>query len=137
MNNFEKTIDIVHRAMDASAIRRDVIANNIANAQVPNFKRSEINFESELKRALETEKQKPVLELTLTDPQHIPNWKARDYREVQPRRVLDYVSESKNNGNNVDAEQEFMLALQNQMLYNLLAESETFEFGQVNLVLRG
>jgi flagellar basal-body rod protein FlgB len=137
MNNFEKTIDIVHRAMHASAIRRDVIANNIANAQVPNFKRSEINFESELKRALETEKQKPALELTLTDPKHIPNWKAADYREVQPRRVLDYVSESKNNGNNVDAEQEFMLALQNQMLYNLLAESETFEFGQVNLVLRG
>ena len=137
MNNFEKTIDIVHRAMDASTIRRDVIANNIANAQVPNFKRSEVNFESELKRALETEKQKPVLELALTDPKHIPNWKARDYREVQPRRALDYVSESKNNGNNVDAEQEFMLALQNQMLYNLLAESEAFEFGQVNLVLRG
>jgi flagellar basal-body rod protein FlgB len=137
MTDFEKTVDIIHRALDASVVRRNVIANNIANAEVPNFKRSDVNFESELKRALETEKQKPVLELALTDPKHISNWKERDYREVQPRRVLDYVSQSKNNGNNVDAEQEVMRALENQMLYTLLAQAETFEFGQVNQVLRG
>jgi flagellar basal-body rod protein FlgB len=101
-NNFNKTVDLLHRAMDASLVRRDVIANNLANAEVPNFKRSEVNFESELKRALNTEKLRPPLELTLTDPRHIPNWRERDYREVQPRRVLDYLSTSKNNGNNVD-----------------------------------
>ncbi|MDR0644903.1 MAG: flagellar basal body rod protein FlgB [Treponema sp.] len=137
MINFEKTVDIIHRAMDASMVRRDVIANNIANANVPNYKRSEVNFESELKRALETENQKPVLELTLTNEKHIPNWHPKDYRDVQPRRVLDYASQSKNNGNNVDAEQEMMLFVQNQMLYTLLAQAETFEFAQVNLALRG
>ncbi|MDR2094933.1 MAG: flagellar basal body rod protein FlgB [Treponema sp.] len=136
MNTFTKTVDLVHRAMDASTVRRSVIANNVANAQVPNFKRSDLNFESELKRALETEKQKPALELKLTHPKHIPNWKERDYREVEPRRVLDYVSTSKNNGNNVDAEQEFMAALENQMQYTLLAQAETFEFSQINMVLR-
>ncbi|MDR2404115.1 MAG: flagellar basal body rod protein FlgB [Spirochaetaceae bacterium] len=136
VNNFTKTVDLLHRAMDASLIRRSVIANNLANAEVPNFKRSEVNFESELKKALETEKQRPALELTLTDSKHIPNWRERDYREVQPRRVLDYISTSKNNGNNVDSEQEIMLALENQMMYTLLAQAETFEFSQVNLVLR-
>ncbi|MDR0412054.1 MAG: flagellar basal body rod protein FlgB [Treponema sp.] len=137
MINFEKTVDIIHRAMDASVVRRTVIANNVANAEVPNFKRSEVNFESELKRALESEKQKPVLELALTNERHIPNWRPKDYRTVQPRRVLDYVSQSKNNGNNVDVEQELMLSVQNQMLYTLLAQAETFEFAQVNLALRG
>jgi flagellar basal-body rod protein FlgB len=137
MSSFEKTVDIIHRAMDANIVRRDVVANNIANAQTPNFKRSEVNFESELKRALETEKQKPALELTLTNEKHIPNWSPKDYRDVQPRRVLDYLSQSKNNGNNVDAEQEMTLSLQNQMLYTLLAQAETFEFAQVNLALRG
>ncbi|MDR0553778.1 MAG: flagellar basal body rod protein FlgB [Treponema sp.] len=136
LNSFSKTVDLLHRAMDASVIRRDVIADNLANAQVPNFKRSEVNFESELKRALETEKERPALELTLTNPKHIPNWRERDYREVQPRRVLDYVSTSRNNGNNVDAEQEMMLGLQNQMTYTLLAQAESFEFSQINLVLR-
>ncbi|MDR2783091.1 MAG: flagellar basal body rod protein FlgB, partial [Treponema sp.] len=73
MTNLEKTLDIVHRTMDVSIIRRNVIANNIANAQVPNFKRSEVNFESELKRALDSERQRPVLDLALTDPRHISN----------------------------------------------------------------
>ncbi|MDR1588536.1 MAG: flagellar basal body rod protein FlgB, partial [Treponema sp.] len=100
-NNFAETVDLLHRAMDANVVRRSVIANNMANASVPNFKRSIVNFESELKRALETEKQKPALELNLTNPKHIPNWRERDYREVQIRRVLDYTSTYNNNGNNV------------------------------------
>ncbi|MDR2482100.1 MAG: flagellar basal body rod protein FlgB [Treponema sp.] len=136
MTTFSKTVDLLHRAMDANMVRRDVIANNLANSQVPNFKRSEVAFESELKRALETEKQRPVLELTLTDSKHIPNWRERDYREVLPRRVLDYASTSRNNGNNVDPEQEIMLGLENQMMYTLMAQAATFEFSQVNLVLR-
>ncbi len=135
-NDFSKTVDILHRAMDASMVRRDVIANNIANSGVPNFKRSTVNFESELKRALDTEKQRPALELSLTDEKHIPNWRERDYREVEPRRVLDYVTTAKNNGNNVDPEEEMTLSLQNQLMYTLMAQAQTFEFGQVNLVLR-
>ncbi|MDR1210982.1 MAG: flagellar basal body rod protein FlgB [Spirochaetaceae bacterium] len=136
MNSFEKTIDVIHRSMDASLLRRDVIANNISNAGVPNYKRSELTFESELKRALESEKQKPALELNLTNSRHIPNWRPRDYQDVEPRRVLDYLTTSKNNGNNVDAEQEIMLALENQLMYTLMAQAENFEFSQVNLVLR-
>jgi flagellar basal-body rod protein FlgB len=135
-NNLSKTVDLLHRAMDANLVRRDVIANNMANANVPNFKRSVVNFESELKRALETEKQKPALELTLTNSKHIPNWKERDYRDVQIRRVLDYTSTYNNNGNNVDPEQEFMAALENQLTYTLLAQAETFEFSQINQALR-
>jgi flagellar basal-body rod protein FlgB len=135
-NSFAKTVDMLHRAMDANLVRRDVIANNMANANVPNFKRSIVNYESELKRVLETEKQKPALELTLTNPKHIPNWKERDYREVQIRRVLDYTSTYNNNGNNVDPEQEFMAALENEMTYMLLAQAETFEFSQINQALR-
>jgi flagellar basal-body rod protein FlgB len=135
-NNFEKTVDLLHRSMDASLVRRDAIANNLANSEVPNFKRTIVNFESELKRALETEKQRPALELTLTNPKHIPNWRERNYQDVEPRRVLDYLTSSKNNGNNVDPEQEVMLALENQMMYTLLAQAETFEFSQINSVLR-
>jgi flagellar basal-body rod protein FlgB len=136
MNAFAKAVDLLHRAMDANVVRRSVIANNLANANVPNFKRSIVNFESELKRALDTEKQKPALELTLTNPKHIPNYRERDYRDVQIRRVLDYTSTYNNNGNNVDPEQEFMAATENQMTYSLLAQAATFEFSQINQVLR-
>jgi flagellar basal-body rod protein FlgB len=137
MNSFAKTVDLLHRAMDAGVTRRSVIANNMANANVPNFKRSIVNFESELKRALETENRRPALELTLTNPKHIPNFRERDYRDVQIRRVLDYTSTYNNNGNNVDPEQEFMLATENQMTYTLLSQAAAFEFSQINQVLRG
>ena len=137
MNTFARTVDLLHRAMDVSTVRRNVIANNIANANSPGFKRSFVNFESELKRALESEKQKPALELTLSNPDHIPNWKERDYRDVQIRRVLDYTTTYNNSGSNVDPEQEFMLATENQMLYSLFAQAAAFEFSQINQVLRG
>jgi flagellar basal-body rod protein FlgB len=136
MNTFAKTVDVLHRAMDAGTVRRQVIANNLANANVPNFKRTNVNFESELKRALQSEKERPALELTLTHPKHIPGWKERDYRDVEIRRVLDYTSTYNNNGNNVDPEQEFMLATENQMSYTFLTQAAAFEFSQINQVLR-
>ncbi|MDR0400799.1 MAG: flagellar basal body rod protein FlgB, partial [Treponema sp.] len=92
INSFEKTIDLLHRAMDVNLIRRDVIAHNMANSGVPNYKRQVVNFESEMKRVLESGKTRPALELTMTDSRHIPNWRERDYREVKPRRVLDYAT---------------------------------------------
>ncbi|GHU66398.1 flagellar basal body rod protein FlgB [Spirochaetia bacterium] len=136
-NSFTKTVDLLHRGMDASSIRGAVIANNIANADVPNFKRTNVNFESELKRALDTEKQRPALELRLTNPNHISDWEPRNYQDVQVRRVLDYTSTENANGNNVNAEEEFNLALENQLRYMLMANSATFEFSQINMVLRG
>jgi len=136
MNSFVKTVDLLHRAMSANTVRRDVIADNMSNATVPGFKRSNVNFESELKRALDTEKQKPAVELTRTNPLHFSNYRERDYRDVQIRRVLDYASEYNNNGNNVDPEKEFMLALENQMTLEMLYQAASFEFSQVNQVLR-
>ena len=136
-NNFSKTIDLLHRGMSAASIRGAVSANNLANADVPNFKRTDVNFESELKRALDTEKYRPALELKLTHPAHLADWEPRDYQEVRPRRVLDYITQSDNNGNNVDAEEEFNLILKNQLRYMLLAQMATFEYSQVNMILRG
>jgi flagellar basal-body rod protein FlgB len=136
MNSFGKTIDLLHRAMSANTVRRSVIANNMANADVPNFKRSMVNFESELKRALDTEKQKPALELNQTNPLHFSNYKERDYRDVQIRRVLDYANTYNNNGNNVDPEQELTASVENQMTLEMLFQAASFEFSQVNQVLR-
>lgn len=137
MNSFAQSVDILHRAISANTVRRDVIANNIANADVPGFKRTTVNFESELKRALEENNRRPALELEQTNPKHFSNSRERDISDVQIRRVVDYSSSYNNNGNNVDPEQEFMLSLQNQMNLMLLMQSVDFEFSQVSRVLRG
>lgn len=134
-NSFGKTVDILHRSMDVEMLRRRVSANNIANADTPNFKRSTVNFESELSRALASEKvSKPAA--ALTDDHHIPFDRVQNYRDVKPRRVLDYLSQSDNNGNNVDVEEESMLLLQNQLRYDLMGRAMSNQFSRINLVLR-
>ena len=54
MNSFTRAVDLLQREMDVTSLRYQVSANNLANSEVPNFKRSEVNFESELKRALDS-----------------------------------------------------------------------------------
>jgi len=121
--------------MDVSMLRHQVSANNLANADTPNFKRSEVNFEAELKRALDSENaDKP--KAYLTHEKHIPFDKIQNYRDVKPRRILDYLSQTDNNGNNVNLEEESMLLLQNQLRYNLLTRSVSDQFNRLNIVLR-
>lgn len=133
--NFGKTLDILQREMDVSLLRRSVIADNIANSDTPNYKRNVLNFEAELGRALDSEKVKK-LPAYLTHERHIPFDRVQDYREVKPRQVLDYLTTAKNNGNNVDIEEESMAALQNQLAYDLMTRAVSNQFAQVNLVLR-
>ncbi|MEM9423857.1 MAG: flagellar basal body rod protein FlgB [Spirochaetota bacterium] len=131
---FGRTLDILQRSMDAASIRRDVIANNLANASTPNFKRSQVSFEAQLGRALASE-QEPIVPVKKNDPRHVDPFRPADYRTVEPRRTLDYLSQNDNNGNNVDYDQEVGDALKNQMRYESMAASIGFQFGQIKKVL--
>jgi flagellar basal-body rod protein FlgB len=133
---FGRNLELLTRELNVATLRRNVIANNIANANTPNFKRSDVNFESQLKRALDSEKVVSPFKEFLTDPRHIPFNRPIDWRTVQPRRVLDYLTEAKNNGNNVDIEQEGMDSLNNQLIYTTLAQVVSSEFQRVNIVLK-
>lgn len=132
---FSKTVDLLQRNMAVSTLRRQVIANNISNAETPNFKRSEVNFEAELSRALATEKLDSSIGV-VTHENHIPFRRTVDYRTVGPKVVLDYLTSAKNNGNNVDVEREMMNATENQMMYELMTSAVNHEFKQINIVLR-
>ena len=132
---FGKNLGILTREMDVSVLRGNVIANNVANVNTPNFKRSFVNFESQLKRALDSEKAARFPQYVTSD-RHIVFDKPMDWEDVGPRRVLDYLTEAKNNGNNVDIEEEGMNALNNQLLYTTLAQVVSSEFQRVNIVLK-
>jgi flagellar basal-body rod protein FlgB len=137
MNSFAKTTDLVHRAMDASTLRYTTAANNLSNSGVPNFKRSDINFESELKLALDSEARAAgQFQLNVTDDRHIESNGVIDYKTVEPRTVLDYTTTVKANGNNVDPEQEAMNLLKIQLNYQMLTQIQSFEFSQANSVLK-
>ena len=113
MNSFSNSVDLLTRAMDVSSLRYQVTANNIANSEVPNYKKQQVNFESELKRAfVSRDNAQEGFRMQTSDERHIYSEMPRDWRKVEPRRVTDYTTQAKANGNNVDAEQEAMNIVQ-------------------------
>ena len=128
---------LLERSLDVESMRRKVIANNIANVDVPHFKRSEVNFESELKRVImEKMNHSNRLPAKLTDQKHIPFFIPRDIMSVKPRINLDYNTTSRNDGNNVDIEKEVVNAGKNLMRYNALITSLNNNFKNLKLVMR-
>jgi flagellar basal-body rod protein FlgB len=137
MNSFSRSVDLLHRAMDVSTLRYQVSANNLANSEVPNFKRSVVNFESELKRAIESaENADDSFQMLTTEENHISSSTPRNYQDVEPRRVVDYATTAKANGNNVDAETEAMEILKTQLNYQLLTQMQNFHFQQMKIALQ-
>ena len=137
MNTFTRSVDLLHRAMDVSSLRYQVSANNIANAEVPNYKRQVVNFESELKRAFASEADtEHQFQLKCTNSRHIVLEQPYDWRTVEPRRVTDWTTTANANGNNVNAEDEAMNVLKTQMQYRLLTQLQSFEFSQVKTAMR-
>jgi len=130
-----KFLDLIKRDLDAVMIRHNVIADNIANADTPNFKRAEVNFESELKRALDSEKG-PKYPTKMTHPKHIPFEEVIDYRKVKPRITIDYDTFYRNDKNGVDIDKEMVDFTKNAMRYNLLIEMYNRNIRKLEMVMR-
>jgi flagellar basal-body rod protein FlgB len=135
-NSFGRTLDILHRTMDVNLMRQDVIANNIANADTPDFKRGAVNFEAELEDALRSQREQPRFSAARTHQDHIGFHEEIDYRTVTPRRYTDYATTADNNGNNVNIEQESMNLVNNQLMYQMMTNAVGSQISRVNMVLR-
>ena len=129
---------LLERALDVESVRRKVISNNIANVDVPHFKRSEVNFESELARAVSErarvdENRVPA---RMSDERHISFFETRDVRGVRPRINLDYSTTQRNDGNNVDVEKEMVDAAKNMMRYNSLVSSINHNYKMLKMSIK-
>ncbi|MDR3237736.1 MAG: flagellar basal body rod protein FlgB [Spirochaetia bacterium] len=132
-----RTNYLLERGLDTESVRRKVIANNIANAEVPHFKRSEVNFESEIKRVIagnsNPDNKLPAL---MEHQKHIPFYTERDIRSVDPRINFDYNTTALNDGNNVDIEKEMVDAAQNLMRYNAFTAGLNHNFRMLKAAMR-
>lgn len=135
-SSFGRSVNLLQKSLDVGELRRAVIANNVANVDTPNFKRSDVSFEAELKRAIKSENSRPAFEASVTDARHMPFHRPTDAQSVEPRVGLDYLTQMNNNGNNVDIEREELDATKNQMMYELMVSAVTHEFTMINMVIR-
>lgn len=109
-------------AVYAAESRQRIISNNVANAETPFFKRSEVLFEELLEQSMGNGLNR--LSGRTTDARHIPIG-VNSARLPAPQVVSGDSTSMGNNQNNVDIDREMSLLAKNQLSYN-------FYIGQVN-----
>jgi flagellar basal-body rod protein FlgB len=104
--SFGPTIDMLKDAVKGSSETHTVIANNIANAETPNFKRSDVSFREALARELPRTDDPDELALVTDDPNQIPAGPDFEAEPFAITTTLDDSTAMRNDGSNVDIDQE-------------------------------
>lgn len=122
-------VDVLKTAADASWLREEVLTNNIANVDTPNYKRQDVEFTTYLKSALE---QAGTPASTLTQKVNEANLSGITTRTYTENTTLSY----RMDGNNVDWSTENAELAAEQINYNALIDSMNNEFTRMKAVLK-
>ncbi len=125
LSNAYNYINVLDKAADASWIRNDVLANNIANADTPNYKRKDVQFETYLANAVAGTDSLDETVSTID----LDGLNATTYTE---QANLSY----RLDGNNVDLSTENVELAKNQLKYYTLMDSINNEFGRMKTATR-
>lgn len=120
-------VNVLDKAMDASWLRNEAISNNIANADTPGYKRQDVNFETQLAKALRHSRYK-TMDAKVADVK---------MNRLKPIAYTDYAGFSyRIDGNNVDPDTEGVYLAKNQVVYQGLYQSVSEEFKNLQLVMK-
>ena len=122
-------VDVLKTAADASWLREEVLTNNIANVDTPNYKRQDVEFTTYLKSALE---QAGTPASTLTQKVNEANLSGITTRTYTENTTLSY----RMDGNNVDLSTENAELAAEQINYNAIIDSMNNEFTRMKAVLK-
>lgn len=120
-------INLLDKAADASWLRNEAIANNIANQSTPNYKRQDVNFQSVLAQELGYNKYETMdAKVSHLKTDSLEPSVYTDYRDYSYR--LD--------GNNVDVDTENVMLAKNQLVYQGLLNSISMEFKNLQAAMK-
>ncbi|MBT9175940.1 MAG: Flagellar basal body rod protein FlgB [Firmicutes bacterium] len=108
-------IDLLSRAMDAAVLRQRVVANNVANANTPGFKRSFVSFEAHVRDA--------IARRNVTSA------------SFQPRVHTDKSTALREDGNNVSVDHEMVLMAANAIQFQALSQQLSDRFSMYRYVI--
>ena len=115
-------VNLLKSAADASWTREEVLTNNIANVDTPNYKRQDVEFSSYLANALQRSGKNSA---SLTQRVNNVNYNDLAIRTYTDNSTLSY----RTDGNNVELASE-------QINYNALIDSMNNEFSRFKAVLK-
>jgi len=129
----------LERAMDAASIRAHLIADNIANADTPNYKAVRLKFEEFLEREMGKTAQGGKLVLKETRPKHLPGNPLDGLKGIQTPVGIIYKDETTTfrlDGNNVDIDKESAEQAMNALQYSTLVELAGRRFEYLRTAIR-
>jgi flagellar basal-body rod protein FlgB len=104
------SMTLMEKSLDAMWLRQQVIANNIANAATPGYKSKRLEFEEVLESKLEKAEGSDAAVREAID-------------DTEPVIVRDEGTSAREDGNNVDLDQENIEMARAQMQYSYLTSS--------------
>ena len=122
-------VNLLKSAADASWTREEVLTNNIANVDTPNYKRQDVEFSSYLANALQRSGKNSA---SLTQRVNNVNYYDLAIRTYTDNSTLSY----RTDGNNVDLSTENVELASEQINYNALIDSINNEFSRFKAVLK-
>ena len=114
------------KAADASWIRENAIANNIANVDTPGYKRQDVQFADILERELKSSKYNTLQEAVNKVPLERLNSKIYTDHESFSYRL---------DGNNVDIDTENVELASEQLRYQTLTTAVTQDFSRLKTAM--
>ncbi len=113
-----KGVVLLSKLLDLTATKNKVIANNIANVNTPGYKKSEVSFEKELLKAVES---KDINKL----------------KNLQESISVSNATSTRKNGNNVDLDQELVSFYQMSDRHNIYLELMSKKFAGMVAAIKG
>lgn len=131
---FGGTTEVLHAGLTGLGQRQRALAENVANADTPHYKRFEVSYEAQLQAAVEGSGARSPL--ALTHQRHL-GLGPQGVGEFRPewRRAED--STLRNDGNNVDIDVEMTRLAQTSLTYSAVADLMKRKMMGLKDVIRG
>lgn len=134
VNLFKGTVETLSHALDLRARKHEIILNNVANADTPNYKPFALNVEA----ALQEQRQAPSTgRLAQTDDRHLQG------QPLDPTSPAEAVAEAEDplllrgDRNGVDIDAEMAALAKNSLLYKVSAQIVSSKFTGLKNVITG
>ena len=124
---------VIEKSLDASLMRNETIAQNIANVDTPGYSRKTVSFEEQLSDAVS---KNSSFKGKRTDPRHIAIGRS-SIDDVEINVTEDKSSlDMRLDGNNVDIENEMAKMAENNIKYEVLIQRMSGAFSKMKSVIR-
>ena len=114
----DKNVVLLSKLLDLTASKNKVLANNIANVNTPGYKKSEVSFEKELLKAVESKNISKI-------------------QNIQESISLSKNKSTKKDGNNVNLDQELVTFYQMSDRHNIYLEILSKKFKGMIAAIEG